>query len=73
MEIPSRILLGRNVYRIRQRRRNLTQEKLAELAEIDRRYIQRIEAGTANPSIDVVVRLRRSLKCTWKELLRGMR
>ena len=73
MEIPSRILLGRNVCRIRQRRRNLTQEKLAELAEIDRRYVQRIEAGTANPGFDVVVRLRRALKCTWKDLLKGMR
>ena len=31
--------------------RGLTQDDLAERAEIDRRYVQRIEAGTANPGI----------------------
>ena len=49
--------------------RGITQEILAELAEIDRRYVQRIEAGTANPGVDVLARLRKSLRCTWEELL----
>ena len=49
--------------------RGITQEVLAEMAEIDRRYVQRIEAGTANPGIEVIARLRESFQCTWVELL----
>lgn len=51
----------------------MTQEDLAEGAEIDRRYVQRIEAGTANPGFDIVARLRAALKCSWDELLKGIR
>ncbi len=50
----------------------LTQDELAELAEIDRRYVQRIEAGTANPGIDVICRLRHALHVSWDEMLRGL-
>ncbi|MDD5262888.1 MAG: helix-turn-helix transcriptional regulator [Methylacidiphilales bacterium] len=72
MKLTPRVILGRNVCRIRQRR-NLTQEDLAERAEIDRRYVQRIEAGTANPGFDIVVRVRCALRCSWESLLRGTR
>jgi transcriptional regulator with XRE-family HTH domain len=51
---------------------DLTQDTLAELAEIDRRYIQRIEAGTANPGIDVICRIRGALNVSWAEILRGL-
>ncbi len=63
-----RVTLGLNVNRLRQAR-ELTQEKLAELAEIDRRYVQRIERGTANPGIEVVGRLREVFGVSWAELL----
>lgn len=49
--------------------RRLTQERLAELVEVDRRYIQRIEAGTANPGIDVLSRLKKALGVSWTRLL----
>lgn len=49
--------------------RDLTQERLAELVEVDRRYIQRIEAGTANPGIDVLARLKKALAASWTRLL----
>jgi transcriptional regulator with XRE-family HTH domain len=39
--------LGANVRRWRARR-EMTQEELAELADIDVRYVQRIERGTVN-------------------------
>ncbi len=52
--------------------RGLTQDDLAGLAEIDRRYVQRIEAGTANPGIDVICRVRVALAASWDALLRGM-
>lgn len=60
--------LGRNVVRLRQLN-EITQERLAELVEIDRRYVQRIEAGTANPGVDVLARLKKAFRCSWEELL----
>ena len=47
----------------------MTQEELAELAEIDRRYVQRIERGTANPGIEIVGRLREVFEVSWTDLL----
>jgi transcriptional regulator with XRE-family HTH domain len=47
----------------------MTQERLAEKVAIDRRYVQRIERGTANPGIDVLTRLKSAFGCTWDELL----
>lgn len=63
-----RTILGHNVARLRCLR-GFTQEKLAELADVDRRYIQRIEAGTANPGIDVLSRLKSALSAGWSQLL----
>ena len=71
MHPPPRAILGKNVNRLRMQR-GLTQDELAELAEIDRRYVQRIEAGTANPGVDVLFRIRESLQVTWDELFLGM-
>ncbi len=68
METNRRITLGQNVVRFRALR-GLTQEKLAELVDVDRRYIQRIEAGTANPGIDVLARLKEALVVRWNQLL----
>ena len=52
--------------------RGMTQDDLAGLAEIDRRYVQRIEAETANPGIDVICCLREALDVSWDEVLRGL-
>jgi len=62
---------GRNVSRLRALR-GLTQDKLAEKAEIDRSYLQRIEKGTSNPTIETAVRLSRALNCSWDDLLREL-
>jgi DNA-binding XRE family transcriptional regulator len=58
---------GRNICRLRTAL-GLTQEKLAENADISRRYVQQIEAGEMNPTINVAARLRTALKCTWNDL-----
>ena len=52
--------------------RGLTQDDLAGLAEIDRRYVQRIEAGTANPGIDIICQIREALRASWDEMLLGL-
>jgi transcriptional regulator with XRE-family HTH domain len=59
---------GRNVRRERMRR-GLTQEKLAELVDLNIRTIQKIEAGDVNILLTTVVRLRSALKCPWESLL----
>lgn len=68
MKRKLRVTLGLNVNRLRQAR-EMTQEELAELAEIDRRYVQRIERGTANPGIEIVGRLREVFAVSWSDLL----
>jgi len=47
----------------------LTQEKLAELADLNIRTIQKIEAGELNVLITTAIRLQRALKCSWERLL----
>lgn len=68
LETNRRSIFGQNVIRLRGVR-GLTQEKLAELVDVDRRYIQRIEAGRANPGIDVLARLKLALSVSWTRLL----
>lgn len=62
---------GRNLVRLRNAK-PLTQERLAEMADIYPRYLQKLEAGTAHPSLMVLTRLRKALGCEWNELLRGL-
>ena len=52
--------------------RGFTQEQLCELAEIDRSYLQRIESGRSNPTLQVLTRLKKALGCSWEALLRGV-
>jgi len=61
-------VLGGNLRRERMRR-NVTQEKLAELADLNIRTLQKIEAGETNILVTTAVRLRRALGCPWEELL----
>jgi len=59
---------GSNLRRERNAR-NLTQEKLAELAELHLRSLQKIEAGQINLLLTTVLRIKRALKCPWTRLL----
>jgi len=49
-----------------------SQERLAELAEIHTRFLQKIEKGEFGTSLPVLLRLKRSLKCSWDDLLAGL-
>lgn len=42
-------------------KRGLTQEALAEMADLDLRFVQRIERGTTNLSVSVLVSLSEAL------------
>ena len=50
-------------------RRNMTQEKLAELADLNIRTLQKIEAGETNILVTTAIRLRRALDCPWESYL----
>ncbi|MFA5262423.1 MAG: helix-turn-helix transcriptional regulator [Opitutaceae bacterium] len=49
--------------------RKITQEKLAELADLNVRTLQKIEAGQTNILMTTAMRLRAGLGCEWSELL----
>jgi len=53
-------ILAAQVRRLRAERQ-MTQERLAEAAEIDVRHVQRIEAGQANPQLDTLCMLANAL------------
>ncbi|WP_434043042.1 MULTISPECIES: helix-turn-helix domain-containing protein [Sorangium] len=58
-----------NVRRIRLKR-DMTQEALAEAADLHLTFIQRIEAGRVNPSVGVLVQLADALEVSPGILLR---
>lgn len=49
--------------------RGMTQEKLAELADLNIRTVQKIEAGETNILITTAMRLKLSLDCSWDALM----
>jgi transcriptional regulator with XRE-family HTH domain len=62
---------GENVRKLRDEK-ELTQEKLSELAELDQAYLSGIENGSRNPTILSSVRIAKALKTTVAELCRGI-
>ena len=47
----------------------LTQERLAELADLNPRTVQKIEVGDITILVTTLPRLRAALGCEWKRLL----
>jgi transcriptional regulator with XRE-family HTH domain len=62
---------GSNLRRERQEKK-LTQEKLAERANLDPTYISGIERGVRNPSLLSIVRIAKALGTTASDLSRGI-
>lgn len=65
------VIVGRNIHRMRLSRK-LTQEQLAERADVDLRSLQRIEAGSWNMTLDYLSRFRGALACRWRDLFMGL-
>jgi len=59
---------GGNVRRLRTAQ-GITQEKPAELADLNIRTIQKIEAGQANILITTAARIQKALDCDWNKLM----
>jgi transcriptional regulator with XRE-family HTH domain len=62
------IEFSRKLRRLRVQR-GISQEKLAEAADMDIRSVQRFEAGEINIVLTSLIRVRKALGCKWKELL----
>ena len=60
--------------RIRARRRDLdmSQEKLAHEASLDRSYVGRIERGEHNPTFTALIKLCRAMECDLAALTVGL-
>jgi transcriptional regulator with XRE-family HTH domain len=63
--------LGKNVRSAREKN-ELTQEKLAEIAELDPTYVSGIERGIRNPGIKNVAKIAKALGITISELCKGV-
>lgn len=68
---PLLVKLGQSLKRHREAAA-LSQEKLAELAEIDRTYVSDIERGNRNPGIKNIARLAKALGTKTAELCEGV-
>jgi len=60
-------IFGANVRRERVRK-GMTQDDLAERAEIATRNLQKIEAGQINVLLTTAFRIQLGLRCPWKRL-----
>lgn len=59
---------GANVRRERTAR-NITQEKLADMVDLNIRTVQKIEAGSINVLITTALRIQKALDCPWSRLM----
>ncbi len=62
------IAVGRRIAKVR-KAKNLSQDKLAILAKIDRSYIGRIERGEVNITLEKLYKIAETLGCDPKVLL----
>ena len=60
--------LGDNIRRERVAR-GMTQEQLAEFADLNIRNVQRIEAGEIDVVLSTTARIKKALGCSWQKLL----
>lgn len=71
MAISTKKIFGKNICRLRTQA-GLTQEALAERADMSRRFLQEIEAGKKNASMMIAAKLRKALKCSWDSIAEGL-
>lgn len=66
--LQARVDLGNRIRDARMQA-DLTQEKLAELAGIDRTTLQKTEAGKTDPKFSLLLRLARALRLPARDLM----
>jgi transcriptional regulator with XRE-family HTH domain len=66
--VKRRKIIGQNVYGLRMKA-DMTQTELADFADLSKRYVQKIEHGEANVTVEVVEKLIKIFKCSWKDIV----
>jgi len=61
-----KVNIGNRIKELRKQKK-LSQEKLAEYSELDRTYINSVENGRRNISIENIEKISRALGCTLQE------
>ena len=69
--VKHRRVLGENIRNTR-KLAGLSQEKLAEKAELNPAYVSDVERGTENISVDALIRISEALDTTVHNLTRGI-
>ena len=64
-------IIGENIKILRQGKK-ISQENLAGIAEIDRRYIQSIEKGKRNISLNTLYKISKALDVKMSEILENI-
>jgi transcriptional regulator with XRE-family HTH domain len=59
--------LGRRLKELR-KQRGISQEKFSEKADVSPQYLSRIESGTENPTLDMLIKLSRALEVEMWEM-----
>jgi transcriptional regulator with XRE-family HTH domain len=59
--------IGKRIQELR-KRQGLSQEQVAERAEISSNYLSRIECGKENPTLDMLIKLAQVLKVDMREM-----
>lgn len=68
---PALKRFGTNVRALREKR-ELSQEALAEIADLDRTYIGGLERGERNATLGSILRIAKALKTTVADLCEGI-
>jgi transcriptional regulator with XRE-family HTH domain len=68
-EYSNLMVFGKNLRDLR-RASKLSQEQLAELADLHPRALQKIEAGDVNVTLNTLLRIQKALGCSWETLFR---
>lgn len=63
--------LGDNIYNLREKR-NLSRKAVCETLNIHRTYLNRIELGEENPSLDHLINISRNLKIKLIDLFKNI-
>ncbi len=66
-KVKEKRLIGLRIKEIR-KNKGLSQEELSELAETSSNYLSRMERGTENPTLEMLIKISRALKVDMREL-----
>ena len=66
-----RSLVAWNLRRLRVAK-NISQDELALISEVERAYVGHLERGTKNPTVDTLAKLAAALECEIMELFRAV-